>query len=149
MADVPVLKLNVGGTPVHVRRSTLENSGVPALAALCNFEDRFIDRPLVPFEFVLDWVRTMGQMALPSSLNAVRHVSQEAEYWQVDGLVGALKLRETRMMELAGVSPVFHVSRVEDREQASEWVRERAGFLRVRAVPAGDGEVFFVSDVKV
>ena len=53
MADVPVLKLNVGGTPVHVRRSTLENSGVPALAALCNFEDRFIDRPLVPFEFVL------------------------------------------------------------------------------------------------
>ena len=147
MADVP-LKLNVGGTPIYVRRSTLETSGVPSLVALCNFEaeDRFIDRPLVPFEFVLDWVRTMGQMSLPSSLNAVRHVICEAEYWQVGDLLCALKLREVRILELTGVSVPFEMSKPECREQATQWIRDRAGFLPVTAVPLADGEVMFVSN---
>lgn len=146
MTDVP-LKLCVGGTNVYVRRGTLETSGVPSLAALCSFEAeaRFIDRPLVPFEFVLDWVRTMGQMSLPSSLNAVRHVMQEAEYWQVTGLLSALKLRERRILELTGVSVPFDMSKPECREQAAQWVRDRAGFLPVKAVPLADGEVMFVS----
>ena len=147
MTDVP-LKLYVGGTTVYVRRSTLETSGVPSLAALCYFEaeDRFIDRPLVPFEFVLDWVRTMGQMSLPSSLNAVRHVICEAEYWQVSDLLCALKVRERRILELTGVSVPFDMSKPECREQASTWLRERAGFLPSTAVPLADGEVMFVSN---
>lgn len=148
MSDIP-LKLNVSGTVVTVRRSTLENSGVRSLAALCNFEDLYIDRPLVPFEFVLDWVKTMGQMSLPASLNAMQHVQHEAEYWQVDDLSSALKQRRRLIDELTGVSPPFNMTKVEDREQASAWMRERAGFVAVKTVAVADGEIVIVSSGKV
>ena len=148
MCDVP-LKLNVSGTTVTVRRSTLENSGVRSLAALCNFDALYIDRPLVPFEFVLDWVKTMGQMSLPVSLNAMLHVQHEAEYWQVEDLSHALKQRQRLIDELTGVSQPFNMTKVEDREQASAWMRERAGFASVKIVPVGDGEIVVVSSSKV
>tara|TARA_Y100000817_G_scaffold203623_1_gene159514 strand:- start:212 stop:643 length:432 start_codon:yes stop_codon:yes gene_type:complete len=140
------MKLNVGGTPVYVRRSTLQTCGVGSLAALCNYsDDIFIDRPLGPFRFVLDWVRTMGQITMPASLDAVRQMKQEAEYWQADDLVAALKVRERNIVDLAGVSPPFDMSKPEDREQATQWIRERTGLMSIRVVSLDDGDVMIVS----
>ena len=148
MSDV-LLKLNVSGTEVFVRQSTMENCGVRPLSALCNFEGKYIDRPLQPFLFVLNWVKTMGYAALPVSANAMLQVQHEAEYWQVDDLVGAIKQHRRLIDELSGVSPPFNMYRIEDRERASAWMRERNGMLRVCVQNVGEGEIVVVSSGEV
>ena len=146
-----ILELNVSGTVVTVRRSTLENCGLPSMVALCNtnFELHSIDRPLWPFCFVLDWIKTMTQTPLPASWEKLSKIAAEAEYWQVNCLLTCVKRQKQSILELSGVSPVFSIHGVSDREQASDYVRERSGLLELQTVQLSDGDFFFVGTVKL
>ena len=99
-----VLALNVSGTVLHVRRSTLNYDPSSALSAMARHKRVFIDRPLDAFTWLIDWCRSCGTRALPSEDRALVHnILHEADYWGVDALASACRehLDSPRLLRIA------------------------------------------------
>ena len=94
-----IIKLNVGGHYFTTSLQTLTKDPNSMLAAMFSgkFETRpsedgafFIDRDGTHFRFILNYLRT-GKLTLPDEATILREVEEEADFYQIQGIVHELK----------------------------------------------------------
>ena len=93
------VKLDVGGQHFTTTVQTLTKDRNSMLAAMFSgkFEMKpsedgsfFIDRDGTHFRFILNFLRT-GKLTLPEGATFTKELEEEAEFYQIQGLVDALK----------------------------------------------------------
>ena len=93
------VKLDVGGQHFTTTVQTLTKDPNSMLAAMFSgkFEMKpsedgsfFIDRDGTHFRFILNFLRT-GKLTLPEGATFIKELEEEAEFYQIQGLVDALK----------------------------------------------------------
>ena len=93
------VKLNVGGQHFTTSVQTLTKDPNSMLAAM--FSGRFdmkpsedgsffIDRDGTHFRFILNFLRT-GKLTLPEGVTFIKELEEEAEFYQIQGLIDALR----------------------------------------------------------
>ncbi|XP_065914490.1 BTB/POZ domain-containing protein KCTD21-like [Dysidea avara] len=100
----PIIDLNVGGTRYSTSRSTLTKypesmlgvmfSGRHDLEAMkCSDGSFFIDRDGTHFRLILNYLRDGEEVVrwYPKSFEALQEIFCEAKYYQLEGLINALK----------------------------------------------------------
>ena len=94
------VKLNVGGHYFTTSVQTLTKDPNSMLAAMFSgkFETKtcedgafFIDRDGTHFRFILNYLRT-GKLTLPEGATFLKELEEEAEFYQIQGMVDELKL---------------------------------------------------------
>ena len=95
-----IVKLNVGGHYFTTSRQTLTRDPNSMLAAMFTgkfeMEPRgdgafFIDRDGTHFRFILNYLRT-GKLTSPEGEAALKELQEEAEFYQIEGLIEKLKV---------------------------------------------------------
>ena len=95
-----IVKLNVGGHYFTTSRQTLTRDPNSMLAAMFSgkfeMEPRgdgafFIDRDGTHFRFILNYLRT-GKLTLPDGAKFLKELAEEAEFYQIQGILDKLKL---------------------------------------------------------
>ena len=97
------IKLNVGGQHFATSVQTLTKDPNSMLAAM--FSGRFdmkpsedgsffIDRDGTHFRFILNFLRT-GKLTLPEGATFIKELEEEAEFYQIQGLIDALSFVES------------------------------------------------------
>ena len=95
-----IVKLNVGGHYFTTSRQTLTRDPNSMLAAMFSgkFEMKphedgtfFIDRDGTHFRFILNYLRT-GKLTSPEGEAALKELQEEAEFYQIEGLIEKLKV---------------------------------------------------------
>ena len=93
------VKLNVGGHYFTTSLQTLTKDPDSMLAAMFSgkFEMRpsedgafFIDRDGTHFRFILNYLRT-GKLTLPDEEKILREIEEEADFYQITGIINELK----------------------------------------------------------
>ena len=93
------VKLNVGGQHFVTSVQTLRNDPNSMLAAMFSgkFDPKpsedgsfFIDRDGTHFRFILNYLRT-GKLTLPEGATFLKELEEEAEFYQIQGIIDALK----------------------------------------------------------
>ena len=93
------VKLNVGGQHFTTSVQTLRNDSNSMLAAMFSgkFDTKpsedgsfFIDRDGTHFRFMLNYLRT-GKLTLPEGATFLKELEEEAEFYQIQGIIDALK----------------------------------------------------------
>ena len=93
------VKLNVGGQHFTTSVQTLTKDPNSMLAAMFSgrFEMKpsedgsfFIDRDGTHFRFILNFLRT-GKLTLPEGATCTKELEEEAEFYQIQGLIDALR----------------------------------------------------------
>ena len=97
-----IVKLNVGGHYFTTSRQTLTRDPNSMLAAMFSgkFEMKphedgtfFIDRDGTHFRFILNYLRT-GKLTSPEGEAALKELQEEAEFYQIEGLIEKLKVNQ-------------------------------------------------------
>ena len=99
------VKLNVGGQHFTTSVQTLTKDPNSMLAAM--FSGRFdmkpsedgsffIDRDGTHFRFILNFLRT-GKLTLPEGATFIKELEEEAEFYQIQGLIDALRSAKLRV----------------------------------------------------
>ena len=92
------VNLNVGGRRFTTSLQTLTKDPNSMLAAMFSgkfelkpFEDGafFIDRDGTHFRYILNYLRT-GKLALPKDATFVKELLEEAEFYQIQGMIDEL-----------------------------------------------------------
>ena len=131
-----VLRLNVAGTIMYVRHSTLQFDPDSTLAKLPKYKDKFVDRPVDTFAWVLDWCRACGQRELPAADRAfIANIMHEADYW---GLTD-LKQQCSNHLSADRVSPVIQNDFI-GRKRLKLFMDEHV-LEQVQVAPIGTGFV--------
>ena len=95
-----IVKLNVGGHYFTTSLQTLTKDPNSMLAAMFSgkfeMEPRgdgafFIDRDGTHFRFILNFLRT-GKLTLPDGATFLKELAEEAEFYQIQGILDKLKL---------------------------------------------------------
>ena len=95
-----IVKLNVGGHYFTTSLQTLTKDPNSMLAAMFSgkfeMEPRgdgafFIDRDGTHFRFILNYLRT-GKLTLPDGAKFLKELAEEAEFYQIQGILDKLKL---------------------------------------------------------
>ena len=95
-----IVKLNVGGHYFTTSLQTLTKDPNSMLAAMFSgkfeMEPRgdgafFIDRDGTHFRFILNYLRT-GKLTLPDGATFLKELAEEAEFYQIQGILDKLKL---------------------------------------------------------
>ena len=95
----PTMKLNIGGHYFTTTRQTLTKDPNSMLAAMFSgksdmkpAEDGafFIDRDGTHFRFILNYLRT-GKLTFPEGEKAFKELQEEAEYYQMKGILDELE----------------------------------------------------------
>ena len=93
------VKLNVGGQHFVTSVQTLRKDPNSMLAAMFSgkFDTKpsedgsfFIDRDGTHFRFILNYLRT-GKLTLPEGATFLKELEEEAEFYQIQGIIDALK----------------------------------------------------------
>ena len=93
------VKLNVGGQHFVTSVQTLRKDPNSMLAAMFSgkFDTKiseggsfFIDRDGTHFRFILNYLRT-GQLTLPEGATFLKELEEEAEFYQIQGIIDSLK----------------------------------------------------------
>ena len=118
------IKLNVGGQHFTTSLQTLTKDPNSMLAAM--FSGRFdmkpsedgsffIDRDGTHFRFILNFLRT-GKLTLPEGVTFTKELEEEAEFYQIQGLIDALRPEPFRESTI--------LTNVEHRKILQGWLPE-------------------------
>ena len=97
----PIVKLNIGGSYFTTSVQTLTKDPKSMLAAMfsgkfemkpCEDGAFFIDRDGTHFRFILNYLRT-GKLTLPEGATFLKELQEEAEFYQIQGMLEELKSR--------------------------------------------------------
>ena len=97
-----IVKLNVGGQYFTTSRQTLTSDPNSMLAAMFSGRHKlettgdgsfFIDRDGTHFRFILNYLRD-GKLILPEGAIFLKELEAEAKYYQLQGILDALKPKE-------------------------------------------------------
>ena len=126
------VKLDVGGQHFTTTVQTLTKDPNSMLAAMFSgkFEMKpsedgsfFIDRDGTHFRFILNFLRT-GKLTLPEGATFTKELEEEAEFYQIQGLVDALKPANSTV-EARTLGELFAESiiltNVEERRVSRSW----------------------------
>ena len=110
-----IVKLNVGGSYFTTSLQTLTKDPKSMLAAMFSgkFETKpcedgafFIDRDGTHFRFILNYLRN-GKLTLPEGATFLKELEEEAEFYQIQGMLMELKsLMSTRTTPSTGTSVI-------------------------------------------
>ena len=117
--------IQVAGTTVRCRQDVLQGG----LAALARHPPAIVDRPLVPFVWVIDWCKSQGMLPVPQNPEFRQSVLVEANYWVIEPLVQQIE----KYNRLRGISPFFTDN---DLYRANMWMQHRT-HMHVQCVAAG------------
>ena len=105
-----IVKLNVGGHYFTTSRQTLTRDPNSMLAAMFSgkFEMKphedgtfFIDRDGTHFRFILNYLRT-GKLTLPDGATFLKELAEEAEFYQIQGILDELKSISSVKLNVGG-----------------------------------------------
>ena len=105
-----IVKLNVGGHYFTTSRQTLTRDPNSMLAAMFSgkfeMEPRgdgafFIDRDGTHFRFILNYLRT-GKLTLPDGATFLKELAEEAEFYQIQGILHELKSISSVKLNVGG-----------------------------------------------
>ena len=145
------VKLDVGGQHFTTTVQTLTKDPNSMLAAMFSgkFERKpsedgsfFIDRDGTHFRFILNFLRT-GKLTLPEGATFIKELEEEAEFYQIQGLVDALKPANSTV-EARNLGEPFAESiiltNVEEQRVLRSWLPEAmAGGWRLLFRASRDG----------
>ena len=129
------VKLNVGGQHFTTSVQTLTKDPNSMLAAM--FSGRFdmkpsedgsffIDRDGTHFRFILNFLRT-GKLTLPDGATFTKELEEEAEFYQIQGLIDALRPAKLTVKACTPVEPFREstiLTNVEHRKILKGWLPE-------------------------
>ena len=143
------VKLNVGGQHFTTSVQTLTKDPNSMLAAM--FSGRFnmkpsedgsffIDRDGTHFRFILNFLRT-GKLTLPEGATFTKELEEEAEFYQIQGLIDALRPAKLTVKACTADEPFREstiLTNVEHRKILKGWLPE-AGEWRLLFRASRDG----------
>ena len=129
------VKLNVGGQHFTTSVQTLTKDPNSMLAAM--FSGRFdmkpsedgsffIDRDGTHFRFILNFLRT-GKLTLPEGATFIKELEEEAEFYQIQGLIDALRPAKLTVKACTADEPFREstiLTNVEHRKILKAWLHE-------------------------
>ena len=129
------VKLNVGGQHFITSVQTLTKDPNSMLAAM--FSGRFdmkpsedgsffIDRDGTHFRFILNFLRT-GKLTLPEGATFIKELEEEAEFYQIQGLIDELRPAKLTVKACTPDEPFREstiLTNVEHRKILKGWLRE-------------------------
>ena len=129
------VKLNVGGQHFTTSVQTLTKDPNSMLAAM--FSGRFdmkpsedgsffIDRDGTHFRFILNFLRT-GKLTLPEGATFIKELEEEAEFYQIQGLIDALRPAKLTVKACTADEPFREstiLTNVEHRKILKGWLPE-------------------------
>ena len=124
------VKLNVGGRHFVTSVQTLRKDPNSMLAAMFSgkFDTKiseggsfFIDRDGTHFRFILNYLRT-GQLTLPEGATFLKELEEEAEFYQIQGIIDLLKSSS----EISKLTKSFEESEIltseEHQQSLKDWL---------------------------
>ena len=127
------VKLNVGGHTFTTSVQTLKKDPDSMLAAMFSgkFDTKpaedgafFIDRDGTHFRFILNYLRT-GKLTLPEGATFLKELAEEAEFYQIQGIIDELKSPESAVQASKPTDP-FEDSEIltneEHRRKLISWL---------------------------
>ena len=145
------VKLDVGGQHFTTTVQTLTKDRNSMLAAMFSgkFEMKpsedgsfFIDRDGTHFRFILNFLRT-GKLTLPEGATFIKELEEEAEFYQIQGLIDALKPANSTVEALNLGEPFAEsiiLTNVEEQRVLRSWLPEAmAGGWRLLFRASRDG----------
>ena len=129
------IKLNVGGQHFATSVQTLTKDPNSMLAAMFSgrFEMKpsedgsfFIDRDGTHFRFILNFLRT-GKLTLPEGATCTKELEEEAEFYQIQGLIDALRPAELTVNACMPDEPFREstiLTKVDHRKILKGWLPE-------------------------
>ena len=140
------VKLNVGGQHFTTSMQTLTKDPNSMLAAM--FSGRFdmkpsedgsffIDRDGTHFRFILNFLRT-GKLTLPEGATFIKELEEEAEFYQIQGLIDALRPAKLTVKAYArqAIQGVDHFDECRVSENFERLVTRGHGRRMAFAVPS-------------
>ena len=144
------VKLDVGGHTFRTSVQTLTKDPNSMLAAMFSgkFDTKpaedgafFIDRDGTYFRFILNYLR-IGKLTLPEGATALKEIQEEAEFYQIQGIIDELKSSESAVQASKPSGP-FEDSEIltndEHRRILIGWLSAHSGEWRLLYRASRDG----------
>ena len=144
------VKLNVGGHHFTTSVQTITKDPDSMLAAMFSgkFETKpsedgtfFIDRDGTHFRFILNYLRT-GKLTLPEGATFLKELQEEAEFYQIQGIIDELRVSEPTVQASKPAKP-FNESEIltneNHRSVLKGWLSSQEGKWRLLFQASRDG----------
>ena len=145
------VNLNVGGHHFTTSVQTLTKDSNSMLAAMFSgrfelepYEDGafFIDRDGTHFRYVLNYLRT-GKLTLPEDATFLKELQEEAEFYQIQGMLDELLLFDSKLSVSTPSERTFVESEILTREEhqrvLNDWLCPLQGQWRLLFRASRDG----------
>ncbi|KAL9954724.1 hypothetical protein ACROYT_G042297 [Oculina patagonica] len=145
------VNLNVGGHHFTTSVQTLTKDPNSMLAAMFSgrFEMKpsedgsfFIDRDGTHFRFILNYLRT-GKLILPEGATFLEELEEEAEFYQIHGIIDELKFTKPSTIQASKPNEAFEESEIltneEHRSVLKSWLPRQDGKWRLLFRASRDG----------
>ena len=144
------INLNVGGHRFTTSAQTLTKDSNSMLAAM--FSGRFdlnplgdgavfIDRDGTHFRYILNYLST-GKLTLPEDATFLKELQEEAEFYQIQGIIDELRLFESKL-SVSSPSEAFEESEILTNEEhqrvLKDWLSPLQGKWRLLFRASRDG----------
>ncbi|KAL9954735.1 hypothetical protein ACROYT_G042308 [Oculina patagonica] len=145
------VNLNVGGHLFKTSVQTLTKDPNSMLAAMfsgrfemkpCEDGSFFIDRDGTHFRFILNYLRT-GKLTLPEGASFLKELEEEAEFYQIQGIIDELKPSKPSTIQASKPTKPFEESEIltndEHRSVLKSWLPRQDGKWRLLFRASRDG----------
>ena len=141
------VNLNVGGHCFETSVQTLTKDPNTTLAAMFSgmFEMKprkdgafFIDRDGTHFRFILNYLRT-GKLTLPEGATFLKELQEEAEFYQIQGIIDELRASEPTVQASNPAKPFNESVILTNRSVLRGWLSSQEGKWRLLFRASRDG----------